>query len=192
MKYFFTRKLMLVKESKGFIALPGGFGTLDETLELLTLQQTGKAEPTPIVLLDVRGATYWKHFARFVAEELAARGLVAVDDLERVCITDSVEVAAAEITGFWRNYHSLRWVGATLVVRMRSTPTDDEVVDLADRFAHLIAKGTLSRCDPLPPEVADDDHLELARLGLVLDPRRVGDLHHLIRAINALASASGD
>jgi uncharacterized protein (TIGR00730 family) len=192
MKYFFTRKLMLVKESKGFIALPGGFGTLDETLELLTLQQTGKAEPTPIVLLDVPGGTYWRHFERFVAEELAARGLVAADDLERVCITDSVEAAAAEITGFWRNYHSLRWVGSTLVVRMRFTPTDAEVAELAERFAPLIARGELARSEPLPPEVADRDHLELARLSLVADPRRVGELHQLIRAINALGSAIGD
>jgi uncharacterized protein (TIGR00730 family) len=192
MKYFFTRKLMLVKESKAFIALPGGFGTLDETLELLTLQQTGKSEPTPIVLLDVPGGTYWTHFARFVTEELAARGLVAADDLSRVCITDSVDVAAAEITGFWRNYHSLRWVGTTLVLRLRFAPTDEEVAALHERFAPILAKGSIHRCDPLPPEVADDDHLELPRLAMVLNPYEVGDLHQVIRAVNALPSAAGD
>ncbi len=192
MKYFFTRKLMLVKESQGFIAVPGGFGTLDETLELLTLQQTGKAEPTPIVLLDLPGGTYWQGFAAFVQEQVAARGLVAADDLDRVCITDSVEVAASEITGFWRNYHSLRWVGTTLVLRMRFVPTEVEVAQLDERFAHLVAKGRIRRIEPLPPEVDDGDHLDLPRIALVLDPYQVGGLHHLIRAINALASARGD
>jgi uncharacterized protein (TIGR00730 family) len=192
MKYFFTRKLMLVKESKGFIALPGGFGTLDETLELLTLQQTGKSEPTPIVLLDVPGGTYWTHFARFVTEELAGRGLVAADDLSRVCVTDSVEVAAEEITGFWRNYHSLRFVGTTLVLRLRFRPTDDEVAALHERFAPILAKGTVRRIDPLPPEVDDGDHLELHRIAMVIDPYEIGDLHQVIRALNALPSAAGD
>lgn len=110
MKYFFTRKLMLVKESSGFVCLPGGFGTLDETFELLTLQQTGKAVPTPIVLLDRPGGTFWRGFESFVREQLADYGMVSPGDLDRVLITDSVEAAVAEIAGFWSNYDSLRWV----------------------------------------------------------------------------------
>src|SRR3954452_817112 len=81
MKYFFTRKLMLMKESAGFVVLPGGFGTLDEMFELLTLLQTGKAAPAPIVLLDVPGGTYWQAWAQFIREELAKRGLVDENDL---------------------------------------------------------------------------------------------------------------
>ena len=189
MKYFFTRKLMLVKESMAFVSMPGGFGTLDETLELLTLQQTGKAEPTPIVLLDEPGGTYWSGFARFVTEELAARRLVAPDDMDRVLVTDSVDAAVAEIQGFWRNYHSLRWVGTRLVLRLRAEPTKDEVADLDRRFADLLAKGHIERSGPLGPEVSGDDNVDLPRLVLTLDQYRVGSLHRLIRAVNELPSA---
>jgi hypothetical protein len=189
MKYFFTRKLMLVKESKGFIAVPGGFGTLDETLELLTLQQTGKAEPTPIVLLDAPGGTFWKGFAAFIRDDVAARGLVAADDLERVLVTDSCEAAVAEILGFWRNYHSLRWVGKRLVLRLHARPTDDEVASLNARFGDHLLEGEIMSRGPLAAEVSSDDHLELARLAMVWNPFKVGDLHRLIRAVNALPSA---
>jgi uncharacterized protein (TIGR00730 family) len=186
MKYFFTRKLMLVKESRGFVAVPGGFGTLDETLELLTLQQTGKAEPTPIVLLDVPGGTYWTSFTTFVRDELAARGLVSDDDLERVLVTDSVEEAAAEILGFWRVYHSLRWVGDRLVLRLHHAPTDEHLAALNDRFGPLLGGGAIERSGPLGPERGPDDHLELPRLVVPWPHRHVGALHQLIRAINAL------
>lgn len=189
MKYFFTRKLMLVKESSAFVCMPGGFGTLDETLELLTLQQTGKAEPTPIVLLDAPGGRYWPGFERFVREELASRGMVDVDDMERVLITDSVDAARHEILQFWRNYHSLRWVGATLVLRLRAEPTDDEVAQLNERFGRLVASGRIARTGPLGPERSSGDQVDLPRLGLVLDQHHVGDLHQLIRAVNDLASA---
>ena len=111
MKYFFTRKLALVKESSGFVCMPGGFGTLDETFELLTLQQTGKMAPVPIVLVDVPGGTYWDHWDRFVHGELMSRGLVSEGDDCLYRITDDVSEACAEITGFYRVYHSVRWVG---------------------------------------------------------------------------------
>jgi uncharacterized protein (TIGR00730 family) len=190
MKYFFTRKLMLVKESRGFVSLPGGFGTLDETFELLTLQQTGKAEPVPIVLLDRPGGTFWDGLRRYVEAELVPAGLIARDDLERVLITDSVEAAVAEITGFWRNYDSMRWVGTTLVLRLKAVPTDAEIEALNERFGSLLASGTIHRTEPLAPETADDDVLDLPRIALTLDQRKVGDLFHLVRAVNALASAS--
>src|SRR5437763_947237 len=122
MKYFFTRKLMLMKESAGFAVLPGGFGTLDEAFELLTLLQTGKAAPAPVVLLDVPGGTYWKSWGRFVTDELATRGVIDPDDHSFYLITDNVEAASAEIRGFYRNYHSIRYVGDTLVIRIRRAP----------------------------------------------------------------------
>jgi len=111
MKYFFTRKLLLVKESDGYAVLPGGFGTLDESFELLTLLQTGKAEPAPVVLLEVPGGSYWHAWERFVTEEVIARGLIGSEDSSLYLITDDVLQAAGEILGFYRNYHSLRWVG---------------------------------------------------------------------------------
>lgn len=189
MKYFFTRKLMLVKESSAFVSVPGGFGTLDETFELLTLQQTGKAEPTPIVLLDIPGGTFWHGFRRFIDDECVGLGVISPDDLDRVLITDSVDEAVAEIQGFWRNYHSLRWVGKRLVLRLRAEPTDAEVATLNDEFADLVTEGRIERTDPLAAEISGKDRLELPRLVLVLDQFRVGALHRLIRAANALDSA---
>ncbi|MFS0893440.1 TIGR00730 family Rossman fold protein [Microbacterium sp. 179-I 3D3 NHS] len=189
MKYFFTRKLMLVKESLGFVCLPGGFGTLDEMFELLTLQQTGKAEPTPIVLLDQPGGTFWQGLRRFIDETLEPMGVISVGDFDRVLVTDSVEAACAEIAGFWRNYDSLRWVGDSLVLRLRTAPTDEEIEQLNDRFGSMLASGRIERNDPRRPEVADDDVLHLPRLILHLDQRQIGYLFRLIRAINDLPSA---
>ena len=189
MKYFFTRKLMLVKESSAFVCVPGGFGTLDEMFELLTLQQTGKAEPTPIVLLDEPGGTFWHGLKRFIDEDLAPTGVISEGDFDRVVITDSVESAAAVIAGFWRNYDSLRWVGESLVLRLRAEPTDAELEDLNDRFSGMLAGGRIERTAPRQPEVADDDLLHLPRLALHLDQRQVGQLFRLIGAVNSLDSA---
>jgi uncharacterized protein (TIGR00730 family) len=194
MKYFFTRKLMLVKESRAFIALPGGFGTLDETFELLTLMQTGKATPAPVVLLDVPGGTYWREFQRFVDGELLARGLVSPEDRELYLVTDDVTAACREITRFWSNFDSLRYVGDRLVVRLRHEPTDAEVARLDAELGWLCRKGGIVRTKPLAAEVTDDDRLDRPRLLLRLDPRRVGRLRALVDAVNALpsAGAAGD
>ncbi len=190
MKYFFTRKLMLMKESLGFICLPGGFGTLDEMFELLTLQQTGKAEPMPIVLLDQPGGTFWHGLARFVKEDLAPTGVISPGDFDRVLVTDSVTEAVTAITGFWHNYDSLRWVGDVLVLRLREEPTHAEINSLNREFGDLLTSGRIERSAPLPPELADKDMLELPRLTLHMDQRSVGGLFRLIGAINAFGSAA--
>src|SRR6516162_8766698 len=127
MKYFFTRKLLLIKESDGYAVLPGGFGTLDEEFELLTLIQTGKAAPAPLVLLDTPGGTYWRAWEDWVSQELEARDLIGPNDRNLYLITDSVDSAAGEILGFYRNYHSMRFVGGTLVIRLHARPTDAEL-----------------------------------------------------------------
>ena len=189
MKYFFTRKLMLMKESSGFVSLPGGFGTLDETLELLTLMQTGKATPAPLVLLDVPGQTYWHGWETFVREELVGPGWVSPHDTDLYTITDSVDEAVAAIRGFWRNYQGVRWVGDRLVVRLRAEPTDAEVAGLAERFTSLVTDGTIERSAPLPAEVSDNDCLDLARLVLRFDVRKGGEFRELVGALNALPSA---
>ncbi|MGF6821414.1 uncharacterized protein (TIGR00730 family) [Microbacterium sp. ZKA21] len=189
MKYFFTRKLMLVKESSGFICLPGGFGTMDEMFELLTLQQTGKAEPTPIVLLDAPGGTFWRGLERFVIDQLIPAGVISPHDFDRVLITDSAEQAVARITGFWRNYDSLRWVDDLLVLRLKQEPTDAELDALNTEFAPFVASGRIERTAPLPVEVSDRDRLELPRIALRLRQREVGGLYRLIDALNALSSA---
>ena len=188
MKYFFTRKLMLVKESRGFICVPGGFGTLDEMFELLTLQQTGKADPTPIVLLDRPGGTFWAGLERFVDEQLVTGGVISPDDFDRVLVTDSVDAAVNEITGFYRNYDSLRWVGKRLVVRLHAAPSPEEIDDLNERFGDLLAEGRIEATAPLKAEVKDGDRLDLPRIVLTLNQFKVGSLHRLIRALNDLPS----
>jgi uncharacterized protein (TIGR00730 family) len=189
MKYFFTRKLMLVKESKGFVCVPGGFGTLDEMFELLTLQQTGKADPTPVVLLDAPGGTFWSGLRRFVDDHLLPSGVISAGDFDRVVVTDSVESAVTALTGFYRNYDSLRWVGKRLVLRLKNEPTDAEVSALNAEFGALLTEGRIERRGPLTIEREDDDRVELPRLVLRLNQFRVGELYRLIAAVNALDSA---
>ncbi|MEA3018802.1 MAG: hypothetical protein QOI47_326 [Actinomycetota bacterium] len=188
MRYFFTRKLMLVKESAAFVALPGGFGTLDETFELLTLVQTGKAEQAPIVLLDTPGGTYWTGFERFIDEQVVAAGLVSPTDRRLYRITDSVGDAIAEIEGFYRNYHSMRYVGDRLVVRLQAAPTDAELTQLSAEFADII-DGPIEHTQPFPPEVAGDDHLDKPRIVAHFDRHGFGRLRALIDELNKLPSA---
>ncbi len=189
MKYFFTRKLMLIKESRAFVSLPGGFGTLDEAFELLTLQQTGKSVPAPIVLLDVPGGTYWHGWERFVRDEVLALGLISAEDLDLVCITDDVDEACAQISGFYRTYPSLRWVGNRLVLRLEAEPTGAEVASLNDRFAHLCTEGAIVRTAATSAERRDRDEAGRPRLVLTMDIFHLPRLRSLIDAINALDSA---
>lgn len=189
MKYFFTRKLMLVKESSGFVCLPGGFGTMDEVFELLTLQQTGKMVPVPIVLLDRPGGDFWRGFGDFVTGHLERLGMIARGDLDRLLITDSADAALDEIVGFWHNYDSLRWVDERLVLRVKHVPSDAEIDGLNERFAHLVESGRIERSEPLPVERADGDALDLSRVVFVPKQRTVGELHRVIRALNELPSA---
>ena len=189
MRYFFTRKLMLLKESDGFVVLPGGFGTLDEGFELLTLLQTGKAEPAPVVLLDVPGGTFWNGWSRFLAEEVEPRGLVSDDDRSFFTITDDVAAATAELVGFYRNYRSCRWVGDLLVLRMAVAPDRAQLAELNRRFADIVTTGVIRRVDPLPPERADGDVVDLPRLALRFDKVHYGRLRHLIDAVNDVVDA---
>jgi uncharacterized protein (TIGR00730 family) len=189
MKYFFTRKLMLMKESAGFVVLPGGFGTLDETFELLTLLQTGKASPAPLVLLEVPGGTYWGAWDRFIRSELVDRAMVSADDVQLYRITDDVDAAVGEVLGFFRNYHSIRYVGSTLVMRLSAAPSAEELEALERDFADICLDGRIEATGPLPAEVADHDHLDLPRIAFHFDRMRHGRLRALIDAVNRLASA---
>jgi uncharacterized protein (TIGR00730 family) len=189
MKYFFTRKLMLMKESAGFVALPGGFGTLDETFELLTLVQTGKANPTPIVLLDTPGGSYWKGLDRWILDEVGRNGWISEGDQCLYCITDSVDDALSEVEEFYRNYHSLRYVGDRLVIRLHAEPTADELAELTDRYRAILKGGSIEPTRPFPPEVSSNDHVELPRIVLQFDRRSFGPLRRLIDDLNDLASA---
>ena len=184
MKYFFTRKLMLIKESKGFVCLPGGFGTLDETFELLTLTQTGKGMPVPIVFLDTPGDPYWETVHDFVGQQLVQRGLVSAADTGLYLITDDGEQAVREIIGFYRNYDSLRYVGATLVVRLQQAPTEAQLAQLNERFGHLAGSGTIHAIGPMEPERKENDRLDLHRIAIPSAQHAYSDLRELIDLCN--------
>jgi hypothetical protein len=189
MRYFFTRKLMLIKESDGYVVLPGGFGTLDEAFELLTLLQTGKAMPAPVVLLDIPGGDYWSGWDRFVEEAVAPKGLISPEDRALFRITDSIEDAVGELQGFYRNYHSCRWVGDLLVLRVQVAPDQKALDDLTREFADILVSGVIRTTNPLPPERSDQDHLELPRLALRFDRTHYGRLRMLINRLNGLAGS---
>src|SRR3954452_1049157 len=187
MKYFFTRKLMLVKESSAFVCLPGGFGTLDETFELLTLTQTGKGVPVPIVFLDTPGDEYWEAVDEFVETHLVARGLVSPPDRSLYRITDDHAVPVQEIERFYSNYHSVRYIGDELVLRMHHAPTDAQLEDLSQRFGSLAVDGIIRRVQPYGIERRQNDHPELARLAFEFNHHGYSSMRGLIDAINTFA-----
>jgi len=189
MRYFFTRKLILVKESDAYAILPGGFGTLDEAFELLTLLQTGKAQPAPIVLVETDGGTYWHGWQQFVDEQAIKAGYVSPEDDAFYSVVNSVDEAMTVIEGFYVNYHSSRMVGDRLVMRLRTSPSDAELRQLNQDFADIVVDSKIRRVDPLPPEVASGDHLELARIAFKFNRTHYGRLRQLIDALNRSTGA---
>src|SRR3989304_528449 len=174
-KYFFTRKVTFLKEPDAFARFPGGFGTLDEAFELLTLMQTGKSDLHPVVLLEAEGEHYWEEWARFVQKHLVGHGLISPEDLDLVYTTDDIEAAVAEIEGFYRNYHSQRYVDGTLVLRLQRLPDEASLARLSGEFADIFRSGDGMRAvAPSDAEVADGDVPELPRLALASKPRRCG------------------
>lgn len=182
--YFFTRKLAFVKETDAALGCPGGFGTMDEVFEALTLIQTGKATVYPVVLLDAPGGTYWKFWNQFIEEHLQRLKLISDHDFALFKVTDDVEEAVAEIVGFYRNYHSYRYVGDKIVIRMKSKLSDERVAKLQEDFADIIKSGEMEQSGPLKEEDDEPQLDELPRL--VFRHRRgsFGKLRLLIDAIN--------
>ena len=185
MKYFFTRKLMLIKESAAFVCLPGGFGTLDETFELLTLTQTGKGLPVPIVLLDTPDDPYWEAVDAFIREHLVARSMVDPNDVSLYRIRDDAEGVAEEIESFYANYHSIRFVGDRLIIRLRDLPSPSRLDELRREFADLSRGGFIEAVEPTAAEITDADQLSLARLAVDYDTRHAAGLRLLIDRLNA-------
>ena len=187
-RYFFTRKLSFVKESHGFALLPGGFGTLDELFELLTLVQTGKANPSPIVALDVPGGQFWAEWQEFMVDAVQRDNYTSPGDLDLVTITDDVAVAVERIVGFYRNYDSIRFVDGKLVIRLRHAPTESELEKINADYADVVVRGTIDRIEPTAAELADNDHVDLARLSFRFDRHAWARMHHLIDTLNSLDS----
>ncbi|MEZ4217203.1 MAG: TIGR00730 family Rossman fold protein [Myxococcota bacterium] len=181
-RYFFTRKVTFVRESHAIVLLPGGFGTLDEGFEALTLIQTGKSELLPVVFLDAPGGRHWRDWLAFVEGELAATGRIDRDDLALFRVTDDVDEALREIRNFYSNYHSSRHVRDQLVLRLRKAPTAAQLAELEREFAPLLGGEGLAVGPPHPDERGEVP--DYARLFLRPDRRRVGLLRKLVDRLN--------
>jgi hypothetical protein len=185
LRYFFTRKLAFIKESDAVVLFPGGFGTQDELFETLTLIQTGKTHVFPIVLVDEPGGTYWIRFQKFVQEELLNRGYISSQDLHLYRITDSVDVAAAEVQNFYRVYHSMRYVQGELVLRLTERPSNERLRRVRSQFEDLLSDGTFDVCDALPAELNEPSIRHLPRLKFRFNKHSYARLRMLIDVLNA-------
>jgi uncharacterized protein (TIGR00730 family) len=181
-KYFFTRKLFLVREAHAMVFLPGGFGTADEAFEALTLVQTGKSPVLPLVMLDEPGGTYWKSFQEFIQREMVGRGMVSPNDPGLFRIADDVERAAAEIEGFYRLYHSQRYVRDSLVIRLRRPLSSSAVDELNARFKDILLAPADQAPGPLPAE--GDEFPDLPRLVLPFNRTDFARLRLLLDFVN--------
>jgi uncharacterized protein (TIGR00730 family) len=189
--YFFTRKVTFVKEASAVALFPGGFGTLDEGFETLTLMQTGKSTVLPLVLIDEPGGNYWETWFAFLNEYLLKLGLISETDFRLFKITDDVDEAVEEILQFYRNFHSYRWVGKQMVIRLLRPLTKDALAALNAEFKDLLQTGHISQGPALPQEKNEAKLLELPRLILIPHQSNFGRLRELIDAINR-ASTAGD
>jgi len=185
LKYFFTRKLLFVKEVHAVVSCPGGFGTQDEAFETLTLVQTGKRDLMPMVFLDKPGGTYWKGWLQFVTKELLENGMISPSDLSLFKVTDDVEEAVDEVIGFYSVYNSMRFIRDRLILRLHREPSDDLVERLNDEFADVVESGRIEKAEVHRLE-ADDEHLKhLSRLSFVFSRKAVGRLRQMVDLLNA-------
>ncbi len=182
--YFFTRKVVFVKETDGIILFPGGFGTQDEFFESLTLIQTGKSTPTPIVMVEPPGSTYWQQWHEYVRKSLLGRRLISPGDLNLYRLCTDVDAAVAEVTRFYRNYYSIRYIKTDLVIRVRHKVTDALLADLNTDFEDLIVDGRIERAEEDPAERIEELPAGLHRLRFHFRKRAFGRLRVLIDRLN--------
>jgi uncharacterized protein (TIGR00730 family) len=184
-RYFFTRKLTFLRETNAVAAFPGGFGTLDEALELITLMQTGKARLIPLVLIDEPGGTFWKAFTHYVSEHLMADKLISPEDFNLFKLTTSIEEARDEIVRFYRNFHSYRFVGPYLVIRLQHKISDEKIATLKKEFLSILhPPGEIFQRDAFPQEANEPDLAHLPRLCLNFNRIHFGFLRLLIDRLN--------
>ncbi|MGF1478862.1 MAG: LOG family protein [Cyanophyceae cyanobacterium] len=186
-KYFFTRKLFFLRESDALALFPGGFGTQDEAFESLTLCQTGRYGPVPLVLIDRPGGDYWLSWNDYISKHLVRRELVSPSDLSLYTITDDLEVACQAIRDFYRIYHSSRYVGKQFVIRLNKELSDESVEQLNEEFQDMIADGQIQKISALPQEEGDETE-QLPRLMFEFNQRDFGRLYQLIARINHLGT----
>jgi len=188
-RYFFTRKLMFVRSSHAIALFPGGFGTMDEGFEVLTLVQTGKSVPMPIVFIDAPGGDYWASWQDYIKKQLLARKLISENDLRLYKITDDVQEAIREIQNFYSNYHSLRYVRDDLVMRLLRRPTDAQMAHIDREYSDIKARGSFTLSGPLPAERDEPALAELTRLVFTFNRRDHGRLRMMIDYLNGTAGA---
>ncbi len=184
-KYFFVRKLVFIKETDAVALFPGGFGTLDEGFEVMTLVQTGKTDPLPIVFIDAPEGTYWSAWYEYLRTQLVGRGLIAPEDLDLFKVTRSVDEAVQEILGFYRNFHSMRYVDGTLVIRVKRKPAPELLESLNREFQDILSEGEITSGPALAGETNEPELSHLARIILKFNRRNFGKLRLLINALNA-------
>ncbi|HKA07144.1 MAG TPA: LOG family protein [Gemmataceae bacterium] len=184
MRYFFTRKLMFVKETDAIVLFPGGFGTNDEGFEVLTLIQTGKSHLFPVVLVDSPDGTYWQKWSEFIELELKGNGLISPPDTSLYRITHSVDEAVEEVLGFYRVYHSMRYVRKDLIVRLNRPISDATLARLNFDFRDVIWEGRIERSDPDPQEANEPGLLDLPRLRFRFDRHGHSRFRQMIDVIN--------
>ena len=190
--YFFTRKLNFVKESHAVALFPGGFGTMDEGFEVLTLMQTGKARILPLIFVDKPGGTYWKTFLDFIEDHLLGHGLVSRSDFNFFRLATSVDDAVEEVVRFYKNFRSYRWVGKKLVIRISQSLTEAAIADLNKRFSDVVKTGKIARSEALPEELNQPEIAHLPRLVLTPDRHNFGRVRALIDAINLAETLPGE
>lgn len=189
-RYFFTRKLLFVKETNALVCFPGGFGTMDEVFETLTLMQTGKSSIMPIVLLDAPEGDYWKTWDQFIRGHLLERQMISEYDLNLYLVTDNIEQACDEISNFYRVYHSMRQVGRYTVFRLNQPISLALVSELTDEFGDILDGGGFDLSPgPLPEETGEPELQDLHRLVFPFNRRNMGRLRQVIEWIN---KAGGD
>lgn len=184
-RYFFTRKLLFMKEASAVVMFPGGFGTHDEAFEVMTLVQTGKAPVVPILFVDAPGGTFWKDLVGHLAERLLRERLISPEDVHLLHVTDDVDDAVARIVGFYRVFHSSRYVGDDLVIRLNRAPEPGVVERLAAEFHDVVATGGL-RVSAALPEEEDEETPHLPRLVFAFDRMSYGRLRQLIDVLNGM------
>jgi uncharacterized protein (TIGR00730 family) len=187
-KYFFTRKLFFIKEADAIALFPGGFGTHDEAFEALTLLQTGKSKPLPVVFVDAPGGTYWKAWRIYVEDELLSRGLISPEDLNLFKVTDQIDAAVQEITHFYYNYHSSRFVRDKLVIRLNHKVQKKMLDHLNELFPDIIVSGKITQTEALPDEANEPKLINLPRIVFNFNRRGFGRLRQMIDEINRYGS----
>ena len=188
-KYFFTRKLFFLRESDAIALFPGGFGTQDEAFECLTLCQTGRSGPVPLVLIDKPGGHYWQDWDAYIRNHLIQRRLISPEDTSLYTVTDDLKVAYEAIDSFYRLYHSSRYVGDLFVIRLKSELSDDQVEQLNENFSDILVKGRIEKSKALPQETPDET-AGLPRLILYFNQRDFGRIYQLLATISQMGASS--